>query len=97
MELALEAGAEDVELEDGLWTLTCDPAQCLDLKAAIDARGIECASAMITMLPQNTVEVAGNDAGKVMRLMEALDDHDDVQKVYSNFDISEEELAKLEV
>ena len=96
MELALEAGAEDVELEDGMWTLTCDPTQFLDLKAAIDAKEIKCASAMITMLPQNTVEVEGNDAGKIMRLMEALDDHDDVQKVYSNFDISEEELAKLD-
>ena len=96
MELALEAGAEDVRLEDGLWSLTCDPAQFLDLKTAIDAADIECISAQITMIPQNTIEVAGNDAGKILRLMDALEDHDDVQKVYSNFDISEEELAKLE-
>jgi len=97
MELALEAGAEDVELEDEVWSLTCDPTQFLDVKAAVDAKGIECMSAQITMVPQNTVDVAGKDAGKIMRLMDALEDNDDVQKVYSNFDISEEELAKLDV
>ena len=97
MELALEAGAEDVELEDEVWSLTCDPTLFLDLKAAVDAKGIECMSAQITMVPQNTVDVAGKDAGKIMRLMDALEDNDDVQKVYSNFDISEEELAKLDV
>jgi len=96
MELALEAGADDVELDDGLWSLTCDPTQFLDLKAAVDGADIECMSAQITMVPQNTVDVTGKDAGKILRLMDALEDHDDVQKVYSNFDISEEELAKLE-
>lgn len=97
MELALEAGADDVEREDGVWSLICDPTLFLDVKASIDAANIECMTAQITMVPQNTVDVAGKDAGKIMRLMEALEDNDDVQKVYSNFDISEEELAKLEV
>ena len=97
MDLALEAGADDVELEDGVWSIICDPTQFLDVKASIDAASIECMTAQITMVPQNTVDVAGKDAGKIMRLMEALEDNDDVQKVYSNFDISEEELAKLDV
>lgn len=96
MELALESGADDVALADGMWTITCDPTLFLDVRASFDKSGIECARAAITMIPQNTIEIAGKDAGKVMRLMDALDDHEDVQKVYSNFDISEEEMAKLE-
>lgn len=96
MELALETGAEDAALEDGLWTIRAAPDSFLAVKAAIDAAGVEAASAQLTMIPSNTVEVRGADAQKVVRLMDALEDHDDVQKVYSNFEIPEDELAALE-
>jgi len=96
MEIALEAGADDVELDDGLWTITCETARFLDLKSALESAGIQCSSAQLTMAPQNSVQVTGSDAGKVLRLMDELENNDDVQKVYSNFDIDEAELAQLD-
>jgi len=96
MELALEAGAEDITNEDGVWTVTTAPNDYLPVRKALEAANVEFTSSSITMVPGNTVQVTGADASKVLRLMEALEDHDDVQKVYSNFDIPEEELAALE-
>ncbi len=96
MELAIEAGAEDVSLEDDVWTITTAPTDYITVKEAIDAKGIECASAELTMEPANTVAVSVGGAGKVMRLIDALEDNDDVQKVYTNADIPEEALAGME-
>ena len=90
MELALEAGAEDVELDDGVWTIATAPTDLLQVKESLEEAGLTLASSEQTMLPQNTVAVTGRDAEKVLALMEALDDHDDVQKVYANFDLVEE-------
>ncbi len=95
MEMALEAGAEDVADSDGAWLVTTEPAKFLTVKDAIVAAGIEPDSAEVTMVPQNTVECDETMAAKVMKLIEALEDHDDVQKVYSNADIAEEVMAKL--
>lgn len=92
IELALESGAQDASLEDNLWTLTTAPNEFLSVKEALDAHNIQCASAQLTMLPQNTIEVRGKDAQKVINLVDALEDNDDVQKVYANFDIPESEL-----
>ncbi|TVQ32511.1 MAG: YebC/PmpR family DNA-binding transcriptional regulator [Phycisphaeraceae bacterium] len=95
MDLAIEAGAEDAALDGDTWTITTAPADFLTVKEAIDNAGVEAASASITMEPNNTVEVRGGDAKRVLALYEALEDNDDVQKVYANFDIPDEELAEL--
>ena len=62
------------------------------MRDAVKAVGIEPANAAIAMIPQNYVKLTGKDAQQMMKLMEALDDHDDVQKVWSNFDIEEKEI-----
>lgn len=93
MELALEAGAEDVALEDGVWTVTTDPTQYLQVKEAIEQAGLEILSSEVTMIPNTTTMVTGNDVASVIKLIDALEDHDDVQKVYTNLDASPEELA----
>lgn len=95
MEMALEAGAEDVFDADGAWQVTTEPAEFLKVKDAITAAGIEPASAEVTMLPHNTVQCDAATAVKVMKLIDALEDNDDVQKVYHNADIAEEVMAKL--
>mgnify|MGYP001139951889 CR=1 FL=1 len=93
MELALEAGAEDVALEDGSWSITTAPEDFITVKEAIDDAGIETSSAELTMIPTNDAVVAGEDVAKVLRLIDTLEDHDDVQKVYTNMDASAEDLA----
>lgn len=89
MEIALEAGAEDVELDEGVWTITTSPTELLTVKEALEGAGLTLASSELTMLPANTVAVSGADAEKVLALMDALEDNDDVQKVYANFDLVE--------
>ncbi|GAB4544934.1 MAG: YebC/PmpR family DNA-binding transcriptional regulator [Phycisphaerales bacterium] len=93
MELALEAGAEDVQHEEGGFTVTCAPEDYLTVKGAIEEAGIEIADSELTMVPSNEAHVTGKDVEKIMRLVDALEDHDDVQKVYTNMDASEEDLA----
>ena len=93
MELALEAGADDVIVAGGAWEITCPPTQLHKVREAIAAAGIEPDSAEITMLPQTTVSCDAGTAGKVLRLIEALDDHDDSQKVYHNAEIPDELIA----
>lgn len=97
MELALDAGAEDVVADSGgaAWEVLTAPAEFLKVREAMEAAGIELASAAVTMVPQTMVECAEEQASKVMKLVEALEDHDDVQKVYHNADIAEEVMAKL--
>jgi YebC/PmpR family DNA-binding regulatory protein len=95
MELAIEAGAEDVEAPDsdeGYWTILTEITEFIAVKEAIENAGIEISEAEITKLPADTVEVTGDDAQKVFNLIEALEDNDDVQKVYSNADIDESAL-----
>jgi len=93
MELALEAGAEDVELDDGVWTITTSPQELLSVKEALEEAGVAPGSSELSMLPENTVEVRGKEAEKTLALLEALEDHDDVQKVYTNCDLVEESPA----
>jgi len=95
MEIALEAGADDVEESDGMWEVSCQPADFLTLKAALEAAEIALESAEITMIPTNTVTCDEATAQKVLRLVEELEDHDDVQKVHTNADISSEILEKI--
>ena len=96
MELALGAGAEDMQNVGELYEITCDPAAYETLKKAVEEKGIAIQSAEISMVPQNTVPISDPDtARKIIRLMEAIDDHDDVQNTYANFDIPQEILAEL--
>lgn len=95
MAAALEGGAEDVVESGSEWEIICEPDAYESARAAIEAAGVAIASAEITMRPQNSTPVAGDDARQVLRLMEALEDHDDVQSVYANFDIPEDVLAEV--
>ena len=96
MEIALEAGAEDVAESGGAWEITCEPADFLSLREALESAGIAVDSAEITMIPANTVECDAKTAQKIMRLVDTLEDHDDVQKVYTNADIADEVMAELD-
>lgn len=93
MEIALEAGAEDVAESGGAWEVTCEPADFITVKEAIVAAGIEPDSAQLTMIPANTVACDAKVGRKVLRLIDAIEEHDDVQKVYSNADIPDEVMA----
>ncbi len=90
MLIALEAGAEDIKSEDDQYEVTTAPDDWEQVRAALEAAKVQTASAQITMVPQTTVELAGDDAVKMLKLMDALEDHDDVQEVYANFDIPED-------
>jgi len=95
MTAALDGGADDVRAEESELEIVTDPSAFGDVKAALEKAGIPILSAEITMVPQNTVPVDGSDARAVLKLMEALEDHDDVQNVYANFDIPEAVLAEV--
>jgi len=90
METALEAGAEDVREDNGSFEIITEPEDFESVKAAIDKAAILYIDAEITMLPQSTTNLEGKQALQMVKLMEALDDCDDVQKVYTNADIPEE-------
>ena len=92
---ALDAGAEDVIDEDEVYEILTEPNNLEIVKHALEGSGISSRSAEISMVPQNSVDVKGNDAEKVLKLMDVLDDHDDVQNVWSNFDLDDETLASL--
>ena len=94
MEAALEGGAEDVVTADGQHVITTDPTAVHAVRTALEAKKIVVQEAEITMLPKNTVKVEGKNAEAVLKLMEELEDLDDVQKVESNFDIDLAEMAK---
>ncbi|HEY8550119.1 MAG TPA: YebC/PmpR family DNA-binding transcriptional regulator, partial [Vicinamibacterales bacterium] len=91
MAAALDAGADDMRDDDDNWEIICSPAAFEAVAEAVK-KVVEPASASVAMLPQNYVKLEGKTAQQMVRLMEALDDHDDVQKVWSNFDIEEKEI-----
>ncbi len=96
MNLALEAGAEDMEEQDSMWEIKTAPEDFEAVRGALEEKGIEMESASISMLPQNTVAVEDEKrAAQLLKLMDALEDHDDVQNVYANFDIPDEILEKV--
>jgi len=94
-DVALECGADDVQNLGEAFELSCDPAVFNDVSKALDAAGIKPESAEVSMVASTNVELKGDDAGKMMRLIDALEDHDDTQSVYSNFEISDEDMARL--
>ena len=95
MEVALEAGADDVSDTGDTFEVVTAPESFEAVKAAVQGAGIAVSNAEVTMVPQNTVSVTGKDAEHTIKLLEELDDHDDVQSVASNADIPQEELERL--
>ena len=94
MELALEAGAEDFESTDDYFEIHTSPEEFESVREALEKSAIPTESAELAMLPKSTVKLEGKEADQMLRLMEALEDNDDVQNVYANFDISEEQMAE---
>ena len=92
MAAVLEAGADDMQDDDDNWEVLSTPEAFPTVNEAVKALGIEPATAKVSMIPQNYVKLEGKPAQQMMKLMDALDDHDDVQNVSSNFDISEKEI-----
>ena len=92
MTAVLEAGADDLQDEDDNWEVFSAPESFSAVQEAVKALGIAPASAKVSLIPQNTVKLEGKAAQSMIKLMEALDDHDDVQNISSNFDISEKEI-----
>jgi transcriptional/translational regulatory protein YebC/TACO1 len=97
MEAALEAGADDIADQGDTWQVTSAPTDLHTVRDALEAAGIEFDSADLTMLPTSTVELGSEgDARKVLKLLDALEDLDDVQNVFANFDIPDSILQTVE-
>jgi len=94
-EAALEAGAEDVKEEDDVIEVVTDPSDFEAVRNTLEARGLKHQSAEVTMIPQTMTPVAGKQAESLMKMIDVLEDNDDVQNVHANFDISDEEMEKL--
>ena len=92
--IVIEAGAEDMTSEDDQFQIVTDPADLMAVRAALEAGEVAFTSAELTMLPKSVQSLDAGTAKKVLRLMDALEDHDDVQEVYANFDIPEEVLEE---
>ena len=92
---AIDAGADDVTEDGDLLKIVSEPAQLTAVREALEADGVEIQSADVTMEPKNLVEVPEDEAAKLLRLLDSLDDQDDVNEVHANFDIPEEVLARV--
>jgi len=95
LEIVLEAGGDDIRTESDVYEIVTAPEVFEEVRSVLEQKGLTLDVAEVTMLPQNTVPVEGKQAEQVLRLMEALDDQDDVRKAHANFDISEEVMAAL--
>ena len=96
MEQALDAGAEDVAREDERFVVTTDAERVSRRAGRAEGEGVAIAEAELAMVPKNTVQIEGKDARRCSSCIEAIEDLDDVQKVWANFDIDDAELAKVE-
>ncbi len=95
LELITDAGAEDMSEDGNNWEVFSEPSAFQHVVDALKAEGITPAHAEVSKVPQNYTKLSGKEASQMLRLMEELEDHDDVQHVYSNFDIEEAELSAL--
>jgi len=95
MEIALEAGADDIKDEDDLISVITDPGNFETVKTAIEKSNFKPSEASVQMVPQTTVKLDRNGAEKMLKLMDALEDHDDTQNVYANFDIDSKLIEEL--
>ncbi len=89
---ALDAAAEDIRIEGDTYEVVSAPTDLPNLRQALADASIEVVSAELTMLPKSTIRLEGKEASRVLRMMEHLEDHEDVQQVHANFDIPEEVL-----
>jgi YebC/PmpR family DNA-binding regulatory protein len=89
---ALDAGADDVNDDDSGWEVVCAPENFEAVRDAVKGLGVEPASAAIAMIPKNYVKLVGKEAQQMLKLYEAIEDHDDVQHVWANFDVEEKEI-----
>ncbi|CAN5908656.1 YebC/PmpR family DNA-binding transcriptional regulator [soil metagenome] len=95
MELALEAGAEDMEPQENDYRIITEAGDFMAVRERLEAAGIPYENAEVTMQPQNTIDLDAATAKQTLRLIDALEDNDDVQEVYANFDISDEVMAEV--
>ena len=94
LEVVLEAGGDDVRDDGGNWEILTPPERLHAANEAIGARGIQVTSAEISMVPKDSVKVEGKKAQQLLSMMEALEEHEDVQNVWANFDIDEAEITE---
>jgi len=95
MMAAIDAGAEDVLAEGDVFEIRCEAAEFMNVRKALEDAGIAYTSAELTMIPKNTVALDEAEARKTLRLLDALEDNDDVQEVYANFDIPDDVMEAL--
>jgi YebC/PmpR family DNA-binding regulatory protein len=95
LDIVLEAGGEDLKDDGDNWEILTDPAAFEAVLEAVKKAGIQPAVAEVAMIPQNYVKLEGSAAGQMVRLLEALEDHDDVQHVFSNFDMDQQQLEEV--
>jgi YebC/PmpR family DNA-binding regulatory protein len=93
--VAVDAGAEDLLADPDSFEIRTDPAEFMAVREALEKAGIPVASAQLTMIPKNTVALDESDAKKTFRLLDALEDNDDVQEVFANFDVADEVMEAL--
>ncbi len=96
MMVSLDAGAEDIEQDEDTFRVVTTQSAFEGVKSALEENGIEYESAEVTMEPSNTIAVDGKNAEQILRLMDVLEEHDDIQNIYSNFDIDETVMAALD-
>ena len=89
---ALDAGADDMNDDESGWEIVCAPENFEAVRDAVKALGVAPAAASVAMIPQNYVKLVGKEAQQMLKLMEAIEDHDDVQHVWANFDVEEKEI-----
>lgn len=92
-EKAIEAGAEDMKFEGDVYEIYTDPTELHDVAGALEGLGLKVEEAKLTMVPKTTIEVEGSDAKNLLKIIDLLEENDDVQNVYSNFDMSDEAMA----
>jgi YebC/PmpR family DNA-binding regulatory protein len=97
MDIALECGAEDFIAEDECFEVYTDPKDLTALRKALEDKGCKIIAGNITKIPQTKIKLEGKEAEQMLKLMDKLDSHDDVQNVYANFDISDEIMEKLDL
>ncbi|MBT7171981.1 MAG: YebC/PmpR family DNA-binding transcriptional regulator, partial [Phycisphaerales bacterium] len=95
MEIALDAGADDVALDGDVFEVTCEPSAFSTVKAALEEKGLELETAEVAMIAQNPMAVDVETGKKALTLMENIDEHEDVQKVYTNVELTDEIMAAL--
>ena len=92
MEIALGSGADDMQEDGSNYEIFSSPESFDAVKSALESAGIATAAAEISMMPQNYVKLEGKNAQTMLKLMESLEDHEDIQNVWSNFDVDESEM-----